>query len=221
MPLKSGKVAAAAASGATKKSGSINPAFILVSKVLFIFGVAMLMIISNLGDECKMEAIDKSSYYDNTKLGNLPKWFNYTGTLFVFTGLWAVMASGLIPLFCRYKCRRCGGNIWAKLMEGFCSYLILTYAVLVTIICNIIGSFWISLAKLSRTAANSNESGDVNYCHPIIWNMGNFVTKFFWVLLILGAISGISKVHHSLRGHLLNPMGKMEESEKTEITDIP
>ena len=215
-----GKKAGVRHKGEEDIPSSINPAFIMVSTILFIFGVAMLMIISNLGDECKMEAIDKSSYYDNTKLGNLPKWFNYTGTLFVFTGLWAVMASGLIPLFCRYKCRRCGGNIWAKLMESFCSYLILTYAVLVTIICNIIGSFWIYAAKLSRTAANSYESGDINYCHPIVWNMANFVTNFFWVMLILGAISGISKVHHSLRGHLLNPIGKKEESEKTEITEI-
>ena len=197
----------------------INPAFIVVSTTLFIVGVAMLIIVDKLGDECKMEAFDKSSYYDSAKMGNLPKWFNYTGTLFVFTGLWAVMATGLIPLFCRYKCRRCGGNIWAKLMESFCSYLILTYGVLITIICNIIGSFWIYAAKLSRTATNSYESGDVNYCHPIVWNMANIVTNAFWVLLILGAISGISRVHHSLRGHL-SPFGKKEESEReTKITD--
>ena len=58
----------------------INPAFIVVSTTLFIVGVAMLIIVDKLGDECKMEAFDKSSYHDSAKMGNLPKWFNYTGT---------------------------------------------------------------------------------------------------------------------------------------------
>ena len=195
----------------------ISPAFIMVSAILFIIGVAMLIISSQVGDECKMEAIDKSSYYDNAKLGNLPKWFNYTGTLFVLTGLWAVMATGMIPHFCRHKCRGCGGNLWAKLMESFCSKLILTYAVLITIVCNLIGTFWIYAAKLSRTVANSYESGDVNYCHPIVWNTAVMVTNSFWVLLILGAISGISKVHHSLRG---NQNSFMEVERKVEVTEI-
>ena len=188
----------------------INPALIVVSTILFIVGVGMLI---NIGEECKMEAIDKLSDYGNAKFGNLPKWFNYTGTLFVFTGQWTVMATGLIPLFCRYECRRCGGNMWAKLMESFCSYLILTYGVLITIICNIIGSFWTYAAKLSRTATNSYESGDVNYCHPTVWNTANIVTNGFWVLLIFCSISGISKVHHSLRGHL-SPFGRKEGSER-------
>ena len=65
----------------------ISPALIAVSTVLSIVGTTMLITNSKLGAECKMEAIDKSSYYDDAKPGNLPNWFNYTGTLFVFTGV--------------------------------------------------------------------------------------------------------------------------------------
>ena len=35
----------------------INPALIVVSTILFIVGVAMLIMVSNIGEECKMEAI--------------------------------------------------------------------------------------------------------------------------------------------------------------------
>ena len=150
-------------------NSTINPAVIMVSTILFFVGVSMLIIGNSLGDECKMEAIDKSSYEDDDKLGNLPKWFIYTGALIVLTGLWAMMSIGLIPLFCRYKCHKCGGNIYAKLMDSFCTKLILIYVVLITVICNLIGTFWIYAAKLSRTPANSYYSGDVNYCHPVLW----------------------------------------------------
>ena len=99
-----------------------------------------------------MISIDKSSYYETPKNGTFPKWFSTTGTLFVFTGIWAVMATGLLPLFCRQKCRKCGGSFWARLMEGFCSYLILIYALLITIIMNLIGSMPQSLQGRQPTA---------------------------------------------------------------------
>ena len=182
----------------------ISPALITVSIVLSIIGGTMLITNNQLGDKCKMEAIDKSSYYNDAKPGNLPKWYDYTGTLFVFTGVWALMACGLAPLLCRYKCRRCGGNLWANILESTCSYIILAFGIIISMIMNLIGSFWIYAAKLSRTAATSAEPGDVNYCHLVVWNMAIFITNFFWVLLILGGISGLARVHHYLRGHL-NP----------------
>ena len=198
----------------------ISPALIVVSSILSMVGMTMLITNNQLGDECKMEAIDKSSYYDDAKPGNLPKWFDYTGTLFVFTGVWALMACGLAPLLCRYKCRRCGGNVWANILESTCSYIILAFGVIISIIMNLIGSFWIYAAKLSRTAATSAEPGDVNYCHPVVWNMAIFITNFFWVLLILGGISGLARVHHYLRGHLnpalSNNQGDEEEGRHSE-----
>ena len=124
------------------------------------------------------------------------------------------MATGLMPLFCRQKCRKAGGRFWARVMESFCSYLILLYALLITIIMNIIGTFWIYAAKLARTAENSHEPGDVNYCHPTMWNTAHIVTYGFWILLTMGVIGGIARVHHHLRGHIL-----LEKNGKeTEVT---
>ena len=194
----------------------INPNFVIIALTLTITGVAMLIIGKSLGDECKMISIDQSSYYEPHKTGNLPKWFSTTGSLFVFTGIWAVMATGLMPLFCRRKCRKCGGSFWARMMESFCSYLILLYALLITILMNIIGTFWIYAAKLARTAANSYMPGDVNYCHPVMWNTAHIVTYGFWVLLTMGVIGGIARVHHYLRGHIL-----LEKNGKeTKVTEV-
>ena len=206
------------ASGVEDVPPKISPAYF--ATMLSIVGATMLITNSQLGDKCKMEAIDKSSYYDDAEPGNLPKWFNYTGTLFVLTGVWTLIAFGLAPLLCRYKCRRCGGNLWANILESTCSYIILAFGIIISMIMNLIGSFWIYAAKLSRTAATSAEPGDVNYCHPVVWNMAIFITNFFWVLLILGGISGLARVHHYLRGHLnpalSNNQGDEEEGRHSE-----
>ena len=182
----------------------INLNFFIIALTLTIIGVAMLVISNSLGDECKMTSIDKSSYYEPNQTGNLPKWFTITGAMLLFSGLWAVIATGFMPLFCRQKCLKCGGSLWARLMEGFCSYLILIYALLITIIMNLIGTFWIYAAKLARTAANSSYPGDENYCHPIMWNTAHIITYGFWVLLTMGIIGGIARVHHYLRRHILH-----------------
>ena len=192
----------------------INSNFVIITLSLTILGVAMLAISNSLGDQCKMTSIDKSSFYETHTTGNLPKWFSITGLLFVFTGIWAVMATGLLPLFCGQKCRKCGGHFWAILMESNCSYMILIYALLINIIMNLIGTFWIYAAKLARTAANSHFPGDENYCHPLMWNTAHMVTYGFWVLLTMGVIGGMARVHHYLRGHILfDKKGKETEEQ--------
>ena len=78
------------------------------------------------------------------------------------------------------------------------------------------GAFWIYAAKLARTTANSYHPGDENYC-PLLCGTqrsAHIVTYGFWILLTMGVIGGIARVHHHLRGHIL-----LEKNGKeTEVT---
>ncbi len=170
-----------------------------VSCCACVVGIWMLSVGKGLGSQCKMRAIDVSSWGDDTKLGNLPNWFVYTGSIILISGYIACCSVGPIPVGMREYSPVLGGTI-AAVMSGLFGKLILFVLFGMVSLCNLIGCFWIYMASLARTPDNSSEEGDPNYCHPVVWNSAFFITNAFWVITIAMAISIGATVHKFFRG---------------------
>ncbi len=146
-----------------------------------------------------MESIDESNYEDFEAPGNLPKWFVYSGTLYIVTGVWSFATQGLLPNFCRSRIPLCG-HCCADTIQGICGLLVSLYAIVVLIACNFIGSLFLAAAKLGRTTFDSDEPGDPNYCHPAVWNTALFITRAFWVAFAVVIFSAVAKFYKFLVG---------------------
>ena len=56
-----------------------------------VLGSVMLIVGYTRADKCKMRAIDESSWNKRDVDGNLIKWFQYTGSLFLIAGFWVIL----------------------------------------------------------------------------------------------------------------------------------
>ena len=162
-----------------------------------ILGILMLILAATRGHKCKMQAIDVSSWNNSDIDGNLIKWFKYTGTLLLLVGLLANFTIGACPATLRTCCPGIGGAI-SDLMVGVCGKMILFLMYLITLLCNLLGYFWLYMANLARTPNNSSE-GAVNYCAPEIWYTAYTVVNTFWVLSAIGALMVCAQIHRFFR----------------------
>ena len=76
-----------------------------------ILGGVMVALGNSFAPQCKMAGIDKSSFNDPEQMGNLPKWFVYTGSIVIAASSMACSIMGCVPLCLRSTCKRCGGTL--------------------------------------------------------------------------------------------------------------
>ena len=176
----------------------------IAASLALLLGLLMIILGATRGDKCKMRAIDQSSWTADDKDGNLIKWFKYTGSLLLITGLLANTTIGACPAAMRTCCPGIGGAI-SDIMVGVCGKMILFLLYLVTLLCNILGQFWLSMASEARTSFEG-----INYCAGDIWFMAHFVVNSFWVLSILGGLSVFSAIFRFCRSEesRRQPVGK-------------
>ena len=87
-------------------------------------GSIMLILAFSRGDRCKMRAIDSTAWNRSDIDGNLIKWFKYTGTLLLISGMWANCTIGACPATLRTCCPGVGGAI-ADILAGVCGKMVL------------------------------------------------------------------------------------------------
>jgi len=177
----------------------------------------MLIIGHTRADQCKMRAIDTSSWNKPEIDGNLIKWFKYTGVLFLVSGAWANCTIGACPATLR-TCSPGVGGALADILAGICGKIVLLAIYLITLLCNLIGYFWIYLAKMARTPENSKIPGDMNYCAAEVWITAQIVVIIFWVISSCGALMVCAQIHRFFRSEeaRLQPvyLGKSKQNDQ-------
>ena len=164
-----------------------------------VLGAIMLILGYTRGDRCKMRAIDATSWTNNDLDGNLIKWFKYTGTLLIISGILANFTIGACPATLRSCCRGVGAAI-SDLMAGVFGKMVLFIMYLIVLLCNLLGYFWLTLASRARTPDNSELEGAINYCAPEIWYTAHFVVNSFWAMTLFGTLVTCAQVHRFFRG---------------------
>lgn len=108
-------------------------------------GGLMILLGALLGDQCKIQAIDSSTMNDPDAKGNLPKWFIYTGTIFVMGSSLACGVIGIIPLCLRSVSKSFGGKgeLGMSLLTFFWQINFSTFA-------NVGGNFQLKLMYLNQ-----------------------------------------------------------------------
>jgi hypothetical protein len=108
------------------------------------------------------------------------------------------LVSSLFYIFGRFmrKTFKPVGNI----LTGICGKMTLFIIWSFTFLINLLGSFWLYLAKLYRTEDNAIAEGDPNYCTPEIWYMAESVTILFWIFSGISIIIVMGKLHSFILG---------------------
>jgi hypothetical protein len=170
-------------------------------------GIIMLILGHTRGDKCKMRAIDVSSWADPKIDGNLIKWFKYTGALFLIAGCWANCTIGACP---------------CHILEGIFGKIVLFLMYLITLLCNLLGFFWLFMASKARNPENSSNKMDINYCAPEIWITANVVVNIFWIVSGFGVLVVCAQLHRFFRSEEARRqpviLGKKKEDAKKTTT---
>lgn len=115
-----------------------------------------------------------------------------------YSGLLANCTIGACPATLRTCCPGVGAAI-SDIMAGVCGKMVLFTMYLITLLCNLLGYFWLKMASRARTPANSELEGAINYCAPEIWYTAHLVVNAFWALSIFGALRVVAQVHRFFR----------------------
>ena len=105
---------------------------------------------------------------------------------------------GAFPTVLRTCCPGVGGAC-ADILAGLCGKLVLFVIYLITLLCNLLGFFWIYFAEMARTPQNSSQEGDPNYCAPEVWITANFIVNGFWVVSAIGLLMVFAQVFRFFR----------------------
>ena len=209
-----------------QRSDFANAIGTIAACIALFLGILMLILAATRGNRCKMYAINFSSWGNDDIDGNLVKWFKYTGTLLILSGIFANLTIGLGPAILKTCCPGVGGAI-ANICVGVCGKMVLFTMYLITLLCNLLGQFWLSVAGRARTPGNSDIEGQVNYCDPMIWYTAHVVVNTFWVISALGVLmicAGISRFCRSEESRyqpiILGTPSKKEIEEMKRMEDI-
>ena len=141
-----------------QRSDFANAIGTIAACIALFLGILMLILAATRGNRCKMYAINFSSWGNNDIDGNLVKWFKYTGTLLLISGIFANLTIGVGPAILKTCCPGVGGAI-ANICVGVCGKMVLFTMYLITLLCNLLGQFWLSMASRARKPDNSDLEG--------------------------------------------------------------
>lgn len=169
--------------------------------IAFIVGMIMMILAKSKHAECKMRIIDSSSWTNDSVYGNLIKWHIYTGSVHMWSGVTGLFALGPLAVGIKEGCYcQCIGICFHDIITGLAGKILLFFFFLLQFFCNILGYFWLHMARMGRDEYNSEEPGMENYCHPAIWNLAHVVVYLFFIVATVVIVKVGSEAHKLFRG---------------------
>ena len=178
-----------------------SPLGSIAACLMFFIGIILIIIGYTQRSQCKMHAIDSTSWNKSDLDGNLIKWFKYSGWIFLMTGILANCTVGACPATmttaCPICCCPCLCGMLSDIFTGVCGKMLLFAMYLVCILCTALGQFWLYMASLYRTRENSELQGSINYCAPFVWYTAQATVKIFWTIICFSILGVLAKIHRS------------------------
>ncbi|XP_040576452.1 uncharacterized protein [Lepeophtheirus salmonis] len=166
----------------------------LISFIFIGLGVSGIIIGNVYKDKCTLMSIDYYAIHEG-RMSNIPRWFIVAGIAFTILGIIGSMTVGACPLMIRARMPICG-NFVANRLTGSCFVFFFFLCFIVVVIINIMGTLWLYVSSLDPVGYDTR----LDKCAPFIWYSAHIITKGFWIISAIGAISLGAKFYAFTKG---------------------